>query len=226
MTFEGIVFDFNGVLWWDAPLIEEGWQKSAREIRGRPFSAEELAQIVHGRSNRGTLEYLAGHALGDEEVRRMIAERETFYRGLCLEQGEKFRLSPGAEEFLDFLRARGIPRTIATASEKTNVDFFVERLRLDRWFDPEKIVYDDLVRPSKPAPDFYLQAAVNLDLAPARCVVVEDSLSGIRSARAAGIGCVIGLASSRTAKELSAEGADEVVENLGQVERERLFTGG
>jgi HAD superfamily hydrolase (TIGR01509 family) len=225
MPFDGIIFDFNGVLWWDAPLIEEGWQRSARQLRGRPFSAEELAQIVHGRNNAGTLEYLVGHPLGMEEVRRLIDGHEAFYRNLCLRQGAKFRLSPGAAELLDFLRDRGIPRTIATASEKTNVDFFVRQLRLDQWFDPGKIVCDDLVRPGKPAPDCYREAAANLTLEPSRCVVVEDSLSGIRAARAAGIGRVIGLTSRQTADALIQAGAQESVETLGQIDRERLFTG-
>jgi HAD superfamily hydrolase (TIGR01509 family) len=223
MPFTGIIFDFNGVLWWDAPLIDQGWQRSARELRGREFSPEELAQIVHGRNNGGTLEYLVGHPLGEGETRRMIAEREAFYRNLCLEQGENFRLSPGAVELLDFLRAREIPRTIATASEKTNVDFFVERLNLARWFDPQKIVYDDLRRPGKPAPDCYLEAAAVIGLKPARCVVIEDSLSGIRAARAAGIGWVIGLTTSQTADALREAGAQVTVENLGQLEPKRLF---
>ena len=96
--FAALIFDFNGVLWWDAPLIDRGWQRSARELRGREFAPEELAQIVHGRNNGGTLEYLVGHPLGVEEIRRMIDERETYYCNLCLEQGEAFRLSPGAVE--------------------------------------------------------------------------------------------------------------------------------
>ncbi len=223
MPFDGIVFDFNGVLWWDTHLIDAGWQRTARQLRGREFSAEELARMARGRNNGEILEYLVGHPLGREEIARRIAEREAYYRGLCLQQGENFRLSPGAVGLLDYLRDRGIPRTIATASEKTNVDFFVENLHLERWFEPAKIVYDDLVRPGKPAPDCYLAAAAMLGLAPARCAVCEDSLSGIQAARAAGIGYVIGVASSQARDALLAAGADEAVENLGQVDAPALF---
>jgi beta-phosphoglucomutase-like phosphatase (HAD superfamily) len=56
-------------------------------------------------------------------------------------------------------------------------------------------------------------------------VVIEDSLSGIRAARAAGIGLVIGLTSSQSADDLREAGAHETLENLGMVERERLFPG-
>jgi beta-phosphoglucomutase len=223
MPYDGIIFDFNGVLWWDAPLVEESWQVTARKVRGRPFTADETVRIMHGRNDRDTMEYLAGRVLGDDEAGRLIGEKEALYRELCLRRGEEFRLSPGSEELLDFLRGRGVPRTIATASIRENVDFFVEQLRLDRWFDPRIIVIDDGILRSKPAPDFYLKAAENLGLDPARCVVVEDSIAGVRAARAAGIGRVIGLTSNRPGEELISEGADAVVENLGRIDRERLF---
>jgi beta-phosphoglucomutase len=223
MTYSGIIFDFNGVLWWDAPLVEEGWQRSARKIRGRPLSAEEFAQFVYGRFNRDTLEYLTGRPLGNEEARRLTDKREAFYRELCLQQGEAFRLSPGARELLDFLRRREIPRAIATASEKENVDFFIRQLGLDEWFDEGRIIFDDGTIPGKPKPDIYLRAAAALGLAPAQCIVVEDALSGIQSARSAGIGHVIGITSSQNAETLREAGAHEAAENLGVVERERLF---
>jgi HAD superfamily hydrolase (TIGR01509 family) len=226
MTFDGIIFDFNGVLWWDNALVEKGWQRTAMELRGRLFSAEEIARIVRGRNGRDTLEYLAGHPLEEVEIRRLIDEREAAYRELCLQEGENFRLSPGAEELLDYLKARSIPRTIATASEKMNVDFFVAQLGLARWFDPRLIVYDDGVRRGKPAPDFYLQAAANLKLNPSGCVVVEDSLTGMRAARAAGIGCLVALgyvsADDDGLKEIP---VDAAVRNLGELDRQRLFGG-
>jgi HAD superfamily hydrolase (TIGR01509 family) len=224
--YAGIIFDFNGVLWWDHALVEIGWQRTAMELRGREFSPEEFARVVHGCNGRDTLEYLAGCKLEETEVRRLIDDQEVGYRERCLQAGKNFRLSPGAEELLDFLRARNIPRTIATASEKMNVDFFVERLGLAKWFDPSLIVCDNGILRSKPAPDFYLQAAANLKLEPARCVVVEDAFSGMRAARAAGIGFVVALGySSLEEAGLKEIPIDAVVSNLGQLDRRRLFGG-
>ena len=226
MTYDGIIFDFNGVLWWDAPLIETGWQRTAMQLRGQPFSEEEFARVVLGCNGRDTQAYLAGRRLEEKENRRLIDQREAAYRELCLQQGEKFRLSPGAEDLLDYLKARSIPRTIATASEKMNVDFFVEHLRLERWFDPRQIVFDNGVLRSKPAPDFYLQAATNLGLETARCVVVEDSLSGMRSARAAGIGYLVALGyASADDDGLKEIPVDAAVRNLGKLDRRGLFGG-
>jgi beta-phosphoglucomutase-like phosphatase (HAD superfamily) len=229
MQYAGAVFDFNGVLWWDSHLQEEAWRQFSAEIRDWPFSEEEMAVHVHGRNNGHTLAYLAGRALKGGELAHLIERKETIYRQLCLDQGPGFRLSPGAVELLDFLVGQRIPQTIATASGKDNLDFYVAHLHLDCWFDIGRIVFDDGVRPGKPAPDLYLQAAENLGLEPGRCVVVEDSRSGIEAARAAGIGYVIALGPAYTHDRLARlEGVDAVVESLHEVPRERLFccTGG
>jgi HAD superfamily hydrolase (TIGR01509 family) len=224
MRFQGIVFDFNGVLWWDGHLQERAWGQFSREKRGLPFSQEEMALHVHGRNNRHTLGYLMGWALEGEELQQLIQQKEALYRQLCLEQGEDFRLSPGAVELLDFLVANDILHTIATASGRMNLEFFAQHLDLPRWFKIEQIVYDDGTRLGKPAPDIYLQAASSLGLTPADCVVVEDSRSGIQAAHAAGIGHIIALGPRHSHPVLAQlEGVNNAVENLGQIPRERLF---
>jgi HAD superfamily hydrolase (TIGR01509 family) len=224
MTFQGIIFDFNGVLWWDGHLQEQSWRQFSAELRGWLLSAGEIAVHVHGRNNGYTLEYLLGRPVAGEELRELTQRKETIYRQLCLDQGEAFKLSPGAEDVLDYLAARQIPRTIATASEKTNLDFFAAHLHLDRWFDVGLIVYDDGTRPGKPAPDMCLQAARNLGLAPAQCVVVEDSRSGIQAAHAAGIGHIVALGPADKHDELArSPGVCEALESLGELSWGRLF---
>ena len=217
-AFAGIIFDFNGVLWWDGHLQEQAWHDFSAAFRGAPLTPPEMAEHVHGRPNRHTLSYLAGDPLPASEVARLSEEKEAIYRRLCLAQGDGFRLSPGAIPLLERLATAGIPRTIATASGRANVDFFREHLNLDRWFDPAGIVYDDGTLPGKPAPDVYLRAAGTLGLVPGRCVVVEDSLSGIQAAYAAGIGCVVALGPAERHSALaSLPGVDLVVESLAEL---------
>jgi beta-phosphoglucomutase len=225
MRLKGLIFDFNGVLWWDGPLQEQSWVEFSTEIRGVLLSAEEMAVHVHGRNNRHTLEYLVGRAIEENEVEQLSEQKERVYRGLCLAQGPDFRLSPGAVELLDDLVAHNICHTIATASGWANVDFFVKHLHLERWFDVERIVYDDGSGPGKPAPDIYVRAARSLGLDPAQCVVVEDSRSGIQAAHRARIGYIVALGPVPTHGLLARwEGVDEVIENLGQFPRACLWS--
>lgn len=200
-TYKGIIFDFNGVLWWDTELQEEVWQDYASGLSGREVSIDELLEHVHGRPNKYALEYFSGKKLSSDEVKKMTEEKESRYRKKSLELEDEFKLSPGAIKLLDYLKENNIPRTIATASEINNITFFFKELDLDKWFDFEKVVYDDGIIRGKPFPDKYLKAAENIGLDPKDCIVIEDSLSGIKAASAANIGLVIGLGNTAERKE-------------------------
>ena len=224
MKFLGIIFDFNGVLWWDKHLQEQAWSQFAEQFNGISFTSEAMAVRVHGRNNQHTLEYLAGTSLDDKRLKQLSDQKETIYRDLCLAQGDDFKLPPGATDLLDDLVDNGIPHTIATASGKDNLDFFMEHLHLDQWFEIENILYDDGSIPGKPAADIYLQAAEILGLNPGDCVVVEDSLSGIQAAHAAGTGYVIAVGAGEGYEHMiGLQGVDLVVENLGQIPWKGLF---
>ena len=72
--------------------------------------------------------------------------------------------------------------------------------------------------PGKPAPDIYLQTAHRIGLQPGECVVVEDSMAGIKAARTAGIGYIIALVhESRNLSPNIRNGADQRIQNLSQI---------
>jgi beta-phosphoglucomutase len=217
MRYCGIIFDFNGVLVWDAALHTESWNGVAKELRGRELTDEECAVHMHGRPVAYVLSYLAGREVTGRELQDLTDRKESLYRRLCLANPRTFVLSPGARELLDALTVCNIPRTIATSSEKTNLDFFRAQLGLDRWFDPLGIVYDDGSRPGKPAPDMFLAAAEIIGLKPCECIVIEDAVSGLQAAHAAGIGYIIGLGPEPThAGLLACDGVATVIDSLAQ----------
>jgi beta-phosphoglucomutase-like phosphatase (HAD superfamily) len=224
VKYRGILFDFNGVLFWDADLQVQSWQPIAQLLRGSTMTAHELAAHMHGRPNSDVLTYLAGRRIHGPELADWIQRKEGFYRELCLENPASFVLSPGAQTLLDALKGACIPRTIATSSEITNLRFFIQHLHLEQWFDVTQIVYDDGIRPGKPAPDIYLEAARRIGLAPGECVVVEDAVSGLRSAHAAGIGYLIGLGPSKRHRTLQDHpGVSAAIESLVQFPRRLLM---
>jgi len=227
VSFAGLIFDFNGVLFWDSPLHEEAWRRYSAQLRGYPMTDREMIEQVHGKVNLDIFRYVLGWPISREEMLPLAAEKEAIYRQLCLEAGDAFQLSPGAIDLLDFLVARHIPRTIATSSDRPNVAFFIEHLELGRWFDLKQLVFDEGRYPGKPAPHIYREAAERLGLPPARCVVVEDSLAGIESARAAGIGCIVGLGPDEWQKELAGlPGVGPTIHDLSEFPRELLLSVG
>ena len=221
--YKGIVFDFNGVLFWDNPLHEEAWRQYSAHLRGHPLTDREMIDQVHGRVNHDIFTYVLGRDVARDELQRLAGEKEDIYRNLCLGNPDAFHLSPGATELLDFLVEQRIPHTIATSSAWPNVAFYLEHLELERWFERPLLVYDEGRYAGKPAPFIYLEAAERLGLSPAECVVVEDALAGIAAARAAGIGHIVALGPERHHAELAAQpGVSEVIRDLGQFPRHLL----
>ena len=95
----------------------------------------------------------------------------------------------GANAFFSKLQEQGIPFAIASASIKTNIDFFVESFGPRRWFDQDRIVYDDGRFANKV--DMFRFAADVIGVPVEECLIFEDSESGIRDALKAGCRNVI-----------------------------------
>ncbi len=193
MTIKGIIFDFNGTLFQDSKLHEDAWREYSAKLRGTPFSDEEMHKYMFGRSNEEIITYAIGRKPTHEECLKWANEKEALYREMVLANPENIHLVDGAEEFFDFVCKNNIPHTIATGSEKTNVDFFVKTFNLEKWFDVDKIVYDDYKIAGKPDPAIYLKALEILNLNPAETLVFEDSYSGITAAKNAKIGRIVAI---------------------------------
>ena len=192
---KGIIFDFNGTLFWDSQLHYDAWREFSKKLRGYSFTDEEMRNKMFGHTNEDIIAYAIGKKPSKEMVEKYAKEKESLYREQCLKSPETFKLAHGAVELLDYLKNNNIPRTIATMSEWDNVKFYIDNFHLGKWFDLEKIVYSDGTIPGKPAPDIFEIAAKNIGLNPKDCIVIEDAIAGINSAKSAGIGKIIAIAS-------------------------------
>lgn len=192
---KGIIFDFNGTLYWDSQLHYDAWREYSKILRGYEFTTQEMQEKMFGHTNEDIIEYAIGKKPSAELIEKYGKEKEALYRKQCLLDKENFHLAPGAVEFLDYLKENNIPRTIATMSEWENVEFYIKEFHLEKWFDIDKIVYSDGKIPGKPAPDIFLIAAEKINLNPADCIVVEDAYAGIKAAKSAGAGKIIAIAS-------------------------------
>lgn len=219
----GIIFDFNGTLYWDSQLHYDAWREYSAMLRDKPFTDEEMRDKMFGHTNSDIIEYLIGHKPTQEMVDKYGKEKEAVYRKRCLSDPDKFKLAPGAIELLDYLKSNNIPRTIATMSEWDNVEFYIKEFHLEKWFDLDKIVYSDGTIPGKPAPDIFLIAAEKLNLAPKDCVVVEDAIAGINSAKSAGAGKIIAIASLEPIEFYrQMTGISQIISNFHEFDRSIL----
>lgn len=218
---KGIIFDFNGTLFFDSHMHYEAWRLYSKKLRGYEFSDDEMREKMFGRTNADIIEYAIGKKPTPDLVIKLAKEKESMYRDMCRKDRKNMVLAPGAENFLDFLKENNIPRTIATMSEWDNVDFYIKEFNLAKWFDIDKIVYSNGKIPGKPAPDIYKIAAKNLNLEPNECIVVEDAISGINSANKAGIGMIIAIASIESdSLYKSIPYVNQIIHNFDEIDKQ------
>jgi HAD superfamily hydrolase (TIGR01509 family) len=174
-----LIFDMDGVIVDSTSTHTEAWVIYLRE---HGISADSLSERMLGRHNGELVRDLFGsRPLTEEAITQHGANKEALYRDMI---GPVLRekLVPGIVEFLS--RHIDWPMAVATNAEAANVHFVLQSANLAHFF---RGIVDgsQAVRP-KPHPDVFLKAAELLGENPRDCVVFEDSLTGIRAARASG----------------------------------------
>lgn len=221
---KGVLFDFNGTMMYDSPIHRAVWYDFVPEHGGGAITDDDIDKRILGRDNKQILTDFFGE-MPQSEIDRLAYDKEAEYRRRCLLDPERFHLVAGVREFLDWLVANGYPINIGTGSEVNNVNFYFERPETDlgRWFDRQKVVFDDGSFPGKPHPDIYVRAAAAIGLDCSDCIVFEDSYSGVAAARRAGAKYVVALGEDVCAEKFAdIGGVDLAVNDFTQF---RLFPG-
>lgn len=181
MNFKAVLFDFDGVLVDTEWAIYDAWHRTFRD-NGHPLPLEVYNQCIGSDFNTWSpkthLEELTGAAFDWHDL---DSKRQEEIESDLAGEGPM----PGVVELLETLSSLGIPRAVVSSSSPHWVDGWLERLDLRKHFD-QVVRRGDAPR-IKPAPDLYQEAAKRLSLDPAECLVIEDSLNGVKAAIAAGM---------------------------------------
>ena len=197
-----IIFDMDGVVLDSPPMHLLTWQRTLAPL-GIELTAED-SYPLEGLPTEVTAQRLTerflGEACSDREARRLASIKRALFRDIF-----KPAFVPGIVPLLHDLRGRGYQLGLVTGSARSVVDESLAPTGVAEFF--EVIVTGDEVTRGKPDPEPYRSAAARLGLPPSQCLVVENALLGIRSAKAAGMGCVA-LETTLPAERLSV--ADQV----------------
>ncbi|WP_328954244.1 HAD family phosphatase [Kitasatospora purpeofusca] len=212
MAYKLVIFDNDGVLVDSEPTAHRILSGYLTEL-GYPTTLEESFHYFLGNAGRN--------------VHQVVADR---YRGTLPEDftarchdrvfaafREELAATPDADTVLGELRRRGIPYCLASSSDHAWIDLTLDRAGL-RPHLPTELVFSaqDVNGVGKPAPDLFLHAAASLGVAPADCLVVEDSPNGVLAARAAGMD-VLGYTALMPPQRLTAAGATGLIERLPEL---------
>ena len=174
-----LIVDMDGVIVDSTATHTEAW---IAYLTNLGLSADNLTARMLGKHNGELVRDLFGsQPLTEEAVFAHGAAKEALYRDMIRPMLRE-KLVPGVREFL--VRHHDQPMAIATNAEPANVHFVLENAGLAPYF--RAVVDGSQVARPKPHPEVFLRAAELLGYAPQNCVIFEDSLTGLRAARASG----------------------------------------
>lgn len=185
------IFDMDGVIVHSTPMHNLAWEVY---LERHGIDPALVQRRMHGLRNDDIVRDFFGDGLSAEHVFAHGAAKERLYREMMAPVLEH-HLIPGIRPTLE--RLGGVPMAVASNAEAPNIDFVLDGAGMRHHF--LAVVDGHYVERPKPHPDIYLKAAELLGVAPENCVVFEDSIPGVESARAAGTR-VVGL--TTTLREL------------------------
>lgn len=183
-NIRAVIFDMDGVLTDSEPLINAAAIAMFKE-KGLSVQPDDFLPFV----GTGEERYIGGVAekhnfpLDAAEAKHRTYE---IYLGLVPDRLQAF---PGAVELVHRLRKAGLLVAVASSADEIKVAANLQKIGLpmDFW---DEVLTGEEVKNKKPAPDLFLSAARKLGVEPEECAVVEDAITGVQAAKAAGMRCV------------------------------------
>jgi beta-phosphoglucomutase len=189
------IFDMDGVIIDSNPVHKIALRQFCKKY-GHDLSEEQLREKIYGRTNKDWLVNIFGK-MDEQQIRTYADEKEALFRELYKNDVKPLN---GLVDFLKKLDLYNYPRAIATSAPRANVDFTLKHTYTEKYF--HVILDDTFVTKGKPEPEIYLKTAAALRFPPEKCIVFEDSLSGVKSGKSAGCK-VVGLTTTHTREELN-----------------------
>ncbi|MHA6828650.1 HAD family hydrolase [Ralstonia pseudosolanacearum] len=180
--FDAILFDCDGVLVDSEPLVNRLIWQMLNEL-GIDISLEDSTRRFLGKAIREELDAIAamrGAPLPAGWLSTFHARRNALLEA-------EVQAVPHVTQAIEALSALGLPMAVASGADRLKVELQLNRTGLIHRFQPTdaRIFSATEVERSKPAPDVYLLAARRLGVAPSRCVVIEDSPTGVTAGHTA-----------------------------------------
>lgn len=190
-----IIFDMDGVIVDTNTFHKKAIHQFCRKY-GFELTEEQLRTSVYGRTNKDWITNLFG-TLSENQLQAYADEKEQLFRELYAPYIKPVK---GLVAFLEKLVNASISRAIATSAPRANVDFVLDKTMLGKYFNT--ILDERMVTHGKPNPEIYLKTARALGFPNDRCIVIEDSLSGVTAGVKSG-SKVIGITTTHTREELT-----------------------
>lgn len=172
---ESVIFDMDGVLFDTESIYLKVWKNVFKKY-GYKMTKDIYSQaIATGREN---VKKVFLREFGEElPIEKMYVEKDL---ALKEEMKKNVYIKEGAVEILTHLKSKNYKVALATSSDRERMNKQLEKASIRKYFD--EIVCKDEVENTKPNPEIYLKVADKLNVNPKNCLVIEDSLAGVKAA--------------------------------------------
>lgn len=211
---KAIVFDMDGVLVDSEPLHLLAMQSFLAKF-GIEYSEKDNHEFL-GRTDYYIATVLIPRYSLDMAPEDLVRGKEDFTQEFIRKKGEA---RPGVYETLQSASNANISMCVASSATLSTIRVVMDTLSIGNYFS--HLCSGDEVEHGKPAPDIYLMAAERIGVPPEDCVAIEDSLNGLKAARAAGMYCVSVPCDATAHQDHSI--ADLRLASLAQLPLDKLF---
>ena len=243
-AFDAVIFDLDGVITKTATVHSHAWKKmfddylKLREKEHgevfKEFTQDDYLTFVDGKPRYdGVKSFLESRGINlpfgtpddpaDMETVCGLGNKKNVAFNEVLSR-EGVEVYPSTVALMQALKEAGI--RVGVASSSKNCELVLKAAKLEHMVETrvDGVVSAKMKLNGKPAPDIFLTAARNLGAKAARSVVVEDAVSGVAAGRNGNFGLVLGVAREDNVTELKKNGADIVVEDLEEVDVNKINT--
>jgi len=213
--FEAVIFDWDGTLADTRQVIVASFQKALSDIRCK--IGDEFIERRIGIGSEETFREIlrASGTRFDEALIKSLVEKKIQAE---IDLSSKVKLFEGAAEILESLHGN-VKLALASMNNRDVIDYMLSALKVREFFDTVLTV--DEVQHVKPDPEIFLKCAVKLGSNAEKTVVVEDSIFGVKAAKAAKMGCIAVLTGVYSREELEKAVPDLIVNSL--MEKEKIL---
>ena len=210
MKLSTIIFDMNGVIIDDEPLHEAAI-KEVCSLRGITFSSEEYKKQYMGVSDERCFQIIIQkYNLTNVTIKELLTKKTIIYKQLLT---SNFKEVPGVIKVIQTLSEK-FNLALASSATLEEIIMILNHLNIKHFF--KIIVSAEDVTHCKPNPEPYLLVAQKLNILPEHCLVIEDSVNGICSAKNAGMKC-IAITTNNSKQDL--QKADFIIDHFNEIDQ-------
>jgi beta-phosphoglucomutase len=206
--FEAVIFDWDGTLADTREVIVISFQKALEEI-----NCQVSGEYVERRIGIGAAETFreilrsANLSFDEKQIQKLIERKSK----VEIELTSQVKLFEGVRDLLRTLKGK-IKVGLASMNNHCVIEHMIREMDLEKYF--QAVLTAESISRSKPDPEIFLKTAFELKSSPEKSVVFEDSIFGVKAAKAANMGCIAVTTGVYSKQELEREKPSLIIKTL------------